>query len=117
MRALATHPEQCTHVHDAETCVGEGQQDTPGKSLEIRAKPGADGGAEFTELPQGPLWRTAVAPAASQEERDDLENAENDPDRPPTPDQWDVYCTVMGVLLAYYSRGNIQRPLLILIST
>ena len=45
--ALATHPEQCTHVHDAETCVGEGQQDAPGKSLEIAAKPGADVGAEF----------------------------------------------------------------------
>ena len=63
--ALATHPEQCTHVHDAETCVGEGQQDAPGKSLEIAAKPGADGGAEFS-VQQATLRRTAVAQAASQ---------------------------------------------------
>jgi hypothetical protein len=37
-------------VHNAETCVEEGPQEASGEGLEIRNKPGADGGAEYKQF-------------------------------------------------------------------
>ncbi len=56
--------------------------------MEIGAKLGADGGAEFS-VPQAVLRADVLA--ALHAEREEREDAESDPDSPPTPDQWVEY--------------------------